>query len=227
MTDTNLVHQMFETQLELVERFDEIERENGFLVPKPPYNIDDPHVQHRIKVVCQRTCEELAEAMLHRGELGVAIDRVPNTSIFEMAKAKISVAEKFIEEMIDSLHFLIEMSMIGGFESVQVGRCHWVWKGEKKSFTSMYEGSDPRIKAISKNCAEAILRLHLACHELKNKPWKQKLKPTDRVQFEYLMAEAWAWIGECFVEAGMTLDEVSQVYHVKRMVNHGRITQGS
>jgi len=83
----NSIVELFEYQQILITKYDQIENEvlGMPIVPKPPYNLDDPRVQYRIKDMFWRVTEELAEAV-------------------ECQPDRLHV----VEEVMDALHFLVE-----------------------------------------------------------------------------------------------------------------------
>lgn len=76
-----------------------------------------------------------------------------------------------------------------------------------------------RIKDLN---ARAIEELMEAMNTLKNKQWKQSEVPTDKVHFYEEVIDAFHFLFELCITAGMTADDVAKVYFRKHAVNKFR-----
>jgi len=96
------IAELFEYQQILITKYDQIENEvlGMPITPKPPYNLDNPRVQYRIKDMFWRATEELAEAV-------------------ECQPDRLHV----VEEVMDALHFLVEACIIANLGPEHVQNC--------------------------------------------------------------------------------------------------------
>lgn len=88
---------MMKRQLELEQKYEHIERANGFHVPEMPVDIDNAQVQWFIKDAAYRCIEELSEATNCLKNKPWKVTQVPTDQIH------------FLEEMADATHFFIRM----------------------------------------------------------------------------------------------------------------------
>src|SRR5690606_1457257 len=99
---------MWDRQAELRERYAEIERANGFYVPDGVCNLDDAKDQHFLKDFAWRITEELGEAM------NCLKNKPWKQTHMETDK------EHFVEELIDGLHFYLELLQWAGLSRERV-----------------------------------------------------------------------------------------------------------
>lgn len=104
------LEEIFAKQSELLERVAPVERGNGVAVPSPDHygKLDYRYVQHFLKDLAWCTTEELGEAM---NELK---NRPWKTSFTQTDE------EAFKEEVVDALHFFIELCIVAGFDAEEL-----------------------------------------------------------------------------------------------------------
>lgn len=172
----NIWEEIFAKQWELALKYKDIEQ-MGDLLDTLDNNINTAKGQKWIKDFAWRVTEELSEA-------------------YEVYGAH---EEHFKEELIDALHFLVELTIIAGY----------------KNYTPKFTGSiiEPW---------DTIFFMGLMCNTLKNKPWKQTQMLTDRVKFYDLLNKTWqSFYGLLRYNFGND-DEIYQYYFKKHSVNKFR-----
>lgn len=95
---------MFERQIDLMDKYHGIEKDNGHYVPpKTPVDLNNRHDQQYIKDFAWRITEEIGEAM--------------NTLKNKPWKQTemLTDEEHFLEELVDGLHFYLELLVLVGF----------------------------------------------------------------------------------------------------------------
>lgn len=96
--------EIFARQRELMDKYHLIEAANGLLVTdQVPVDLNDPRGQARLKEMAWRTVEELAEAMNELKNRPWKQSHTPTNK------------EAFREEVVDALHFFIELCILAGF----------------------------------------------------------------------------------------------------------------
>lgn len=209
---------MFERQHGLAVKYEPIEQANGLLqTPDIPVNLDDRKGQARLKDFAWRVSEELYEAT-------DALVQHPDN------------IEHFLEEMIDSLHFFLELSILCGITPEKIREYYEVPK-EVDSWEYLGQLANT-METMSKeeinNCPVALLIyvtigqcIGNAMNRLKNKPWKQTHMVTDQAAFyECIMP---TWIGYFRVlnhKYGLTPKDIFELYFKKSEVNKFRIRSG-
>jgi len=105
---------IFVAQQELIDKYHEIEYERGALVVDPEQfgDLDVRYVQWRIKDLAYRTVEELSEATN-------CLKNKPWKQT-EMVTDKVH----FYEELIDALHFFVELCITAGMTAEDVARVY-------------------------------------------------------------------------------------------------------
>lgn len=186
---------MFDKQIQLAIKYQKIEK-MGNLLKETATNVDTPNGQKWIKDFAWRVTEELAEAQ-------EAFDEWEELMKEEMGQDTNPYAEEhythYLEELIDALHFLIELTIIAGY--------------------------DKNIVTDPSSCNESwdvVYQLGLMCNCLKNKPWKQTHMLTDRVKFEKYLKEAWRSMMGKFLNAELTHEDIYDLYFKKNAVNQFR-----
>jgi len=165
MVPENIWQSIFNKQMELAKKYSDIES-MGDLLQTTANNIDTGKGQKWIKDFAWRVTEELAEAFeaKYEGSGKKIIDMVEDVSEYE---------EHFKEELADSLHFLVELTIIAGYHH------GFVLKALKEHKTEYEEAW------------LVVYYLGLMCNTLKNKPWKQSQMLTDRPKFEKYLMSTW------------------------------------
>lgn len=209
---------MFERQHGLAIKYLPIEKDNGLLQTEDfPVNLDDRRGQARLKDFAWRTLEELYEAT-------DALVQHPDNP------------EHFLEEMIDSVHFFIEMNLLCGITPQKI-RDYYSIPENIDSFEYLEKVSNT-IETFSaeeiKKIPEVFL-IHItigqcignAMNRLKNKPWKQTHMVTDKEAFYNCLMPA--WIGYFRVlshKYGLSANDIFTLYFKKSEVNKFRIRSG-
>jgi len=211
--DGPIILTIFNLQLELMKKYDEIEKRNGFQVPSSPYHIDNNQVQARIKDLFWRATEELAEAL----ETTPSLVALKNWSVEWDKDSKI---RHFFEEIADAVHFLVEASLVGGGQFFAEG---------------MVPFMDNRLPVIKKppfNCPsynhldllawKIVYHMGLAANCLKNKPWKVTQMSTDSQQFRLALLNSWEAFCQLWKSFGGSQEELYILYAKKNLVNQWR-----
>lgn len=184
----DVLPKIFAHQKELMERFHHIELANLPELRHPSYtlplNLDHMRAQLRLKEYAGRITEELVESKLTT----------------EIAKAR--------EEVIDALHFLVELFIMLGLEAEFFDE-----DPEPYFFTGDGFGS-------------VMAKLWGAMNMLRFRPWKQTAVATDRDKFLVQIKSLWFRFADVFVELDMSTEEVLGIYLGKNAINHTRIMTG-
>lgn len=187
------MQRVFDKQKELMAKFGEIERNNGYsYVPTGRLDIDQPQDQLKIKELVGRIYEELAEAQNANDGYGDEPAEV---------------------EMIDALHFITELTIHLGYDWFDI------------------EGSLVEQGYIQFNFEMGVYFLYrqlgMFTNTLKNRPWKQSMKPTNKQEFAISLIMIWQIyfdiMGSCF---DYTIDDIIEAYLAKHKVNLDRIEDG-
>lgn len=101
----DLLATIFAGQRQLMEEYDEIERRNGAVVPRPEFfgQLDAREVQIRLKDLAWRVTEEISEAT-----------NTLKNKPWKQTFVATDVAH-FEEEVADALHFFVEFLITAGF----------------------------------------------------------------------------------------------------------------
>lgn len=182
----NVDKKIFMKQLELVKKYKEIEK-----LPDWPLNLNLYEHQIIIKDFKQRGMEEIAEA-------------------YEAYDA--GDIEHFKEELIDALHFLVELNILVGKDFNFFTR----FKNKKRPKPVPKAALMYRIGLIS-------VSYGLVCNCLKNKPWKQTQMQTDEKKFYTALKRAYLVFQRLFYAIGMDRDDIYNYYFRKHKVNEFRI----
>lgn len=199
-TPDNIWKEIFNKQWELALKYSEIE-EMGNLLQTLETNIDTAFGQAFIKDFAWRTTEELAEAT--EAYQSIKTDDL-DVYYLEEHFAETEHSMHYLEELIDALHFLTELTLIAGFNYEIV-----------KAYESPSKGpSTPW---------DIVYNLGLMCNCLKNKPWKQTQMLTDRVKFEQYLKISWAHLVRILFQNNLTTKDIYNLYFKKQEVNKFRI----
>lgn len=202
---------IFVRQNELIHKYHQLEENNvGHKLPfadrEHPFDLNDPASQLRLKDFAWRVTEEIAEAT----ECQAAEDQT-----------------HFLEELIDALHFLAEMTIYCGITPDHIINRVIAWdslairNGDRlKDCFSMRSPECFSLRELAWGVVESIGK---AMNQLKNKPWKNTHMLTDKERFKNLMLEAWI----CFIwllqEADLDAEKTIIFYLNKNAVNQFRI----
>ena len=213
--EMDMLDLMFKRQHELAIKYLPIEEANGLLqTPDIPVNIDDKKGQARLKDYAWRVQEELYEAT-------DALIQHPDNR------------EHFLEEMIDSIHFFIELNILCGISPKEI-RTYYEIPENMDSFTYLENTAKalPDVENLDfKYIPDALLIYSYigqpvgnAMNRLKNKPWKQTHMVTDKQAFMDCIMPT--WIGYFKVlskKHGLTAKDIFTLYFKKSEVNKFRI----
>ena len=195
---------IFNHQRELMGRFHAIEQSNGFRRAALPLCLDRHISQERLRGLAWHVIEEFGEAV----------------------EAPIN---EFHEEMVDTLHFLVELMITAGCE---VHHMVSVVDTEHDSLSYLYMQAEKEWPAgFSPPTVEVcqlsfVISLARAMHVLKNKPWKQTSREVDiPVFFARLRIALVDFIALCRW-SGLPAQELYDRYFQKNAINHQRIEQG-
>ena len=214
--EKDMLDLMFNRQHELAIKYLPIEGANGLLqTPDSPVNIDDRKGQARLKDYAWRVQEELYEAT-------DALVQHPDNP------------EHFLEEMIDSIHFFIELNILCGIGPKEIKEYYEVPAGNTDTL-SYLEGVSKGL-VISENIdmkyiPDALLiytyigqPIGNAMNRLKNKPWKQTHMVTDKQAFIDCLMPAWIGYFKVLSEKhGLEAKDIFTLYFKKSEVNKFRI----
>lgn len=200
---------IFKRQKELMKKYHVIEAASGLLQTYDvPVDLDDAKGQARIKDFAWRCTEELMEAM----------DAYQNKTHFE-------------EEIADALHFLVELIILAGLTAKDMGEYICLpgtiisYRGE-----SIPDNLDLlfvcythwKTMTVKQMVLKFLISLGMTCHLLKNKPWVQTQRLTDRDEFKKRLIETFqGFIGICLV-AKIGAESLYSLYFRKSDVNRFR-----
>lgn len=216
---TDRLKEIFVHQEALMIRFKEIERNNGFHLncPDLSVDIDDSFGQARLKDTAWRIVEELGEAL---------------------QASKDNDKELHTDEISDVLHFLVELCILANYRPDMIPTKDFgldadildQWFMSAKSRDDEY--SIPELYGNDNYSAHVIATglmvesLAMACNTLKNKPWKQSLKRTDRSLWQMRIQETWMRFSDLCIVSGLGPDDLYQAYLKKAAVNAERQRSG-
>ena len=181
----DLIGAIFARQRELMKKYHHIESKNGLLqTPDVPVDLHDRFGQARIKDMAWRMTEEFTEATDAREH-----------------------REHYLEELIDALHFLVELMILGDYQPEE----------------SLHDWFDDFQEAGPTTPYDVIERIGCACNTLKQKPWKSSHMLTDVDKFRSHLVEAWAAFVRLMITEGLTPEDVYDLYFRKSSVNAFRI----
>lgn len=180
--------EIFNHQRQLMGRFHHIEVGNLPELRDPAYtaplDINLMRAQLRLKEYAWRVTEELIESKLTHD------------------------LEKAQEEVIDALHFMVEMFILLGLEA---------------DFFDV----DPEPDFFVGDTFQTFLaKIGMTMNMLRFRPWKQTAQATDREKFLFNIRSCWFRFVDIFAELAMTPDDVYLAYIGKNKVNHERINDG-
>lgn len=205
MEENSVLSSVFAKQKELMEKYEHIERDNGFYVPEQfPLDINNKHHQLKIKEFAWRITEELSESI---AELGPGREKALK------------------EELADVLHFNSELTIMLGMERevndfLQELSKDWLQHVADADFMGPLTSCGLRLYG------SITYHLSMACHKLKNKPWKQSHKETNVEEFKKDFLLFWKYYMVMVAKAGMSIDDLIEEYHKKHKINVARQENG-
>lgn len=193
---------IFEKQRELANKYVEIE-EMGDLLDKTKTNLDTLEGQIWLKDFLYRTIEEVGESF----------EVVRNHSHWDFVEDVNRI--HYSEELIDALHFFVELCIIAGIER------------EEFKDISKYGHVDMLEIGLTNNSFsirhwEIVEALTLAGNKLRNKKWKKTHVLTDRKIFFDYLEEAFDRLIGCLRAVGLNDVDIYNLYFKKNKVNQFR-----
>lgn len=200
MSNVDRMRLIFNRQRELMEKYHPIEEANGLMQTTDcPVDIDSREGQARLKDFAWRITEEMGEAFTARG------------------------TDFYREELMDVLHFLTEFTILAGLDYDFLNK---IEKWEDYLDTCCNLAYHYRLVKLDTLFTHTLTTLAMTCNHLKNKPWKQTLRPTDKLAFEALIRNTWIWFFAILLEEGMTSEDVLEGYLGKSEINRVRQAEG-
>jgi dimeric dUTPase (all-alpha-NTP-PPase superfamily) len=196
-----------------MDRYHVVEQENlGRVLPDPhKIDLDAQEDQLRLKEYSWRVTEELAEAT----------ECVP-------CDGKLDELH-FLEEMIDALHFSVELFIMSGLtvndittEPNRLTFLYELWE-DSQVFPTASGGSRSFYNTIHIRTWETVEILGTTMNCLKNKPWKTTHMVTDKSEFRRLMAKFMHSLLRLMWVSGFNPKTLTQLYLNKNAVNQFRI----
>lgn len=206
---------IFDRQRHLMKKYHVIEATSGLLQTyNVPVDLDDAKGQARIKDFAWRCTEELMEAMdAHQHKI------------------------HFGEEIADAFHFLVELIILSGltamdmamhlYPDIKVG----ILPNEGIPLQEIEDKLDLLFRSYSIEgkagsirfvVTEFLIALGMTCHTLKNKPWVQTQRITDKEEFKKRLVKTFQeFIGIC-IAAEIDSESLFNLYFRKSKVNEFR-----
>lgn len=184
---------IFKKQNALLEKYKDIEK-----LPEWPMSLNIRHSQVVIKDFLWRVTEEVSESYETILDL--------NTQVFD---PETGLELHQIEELIDGLHFFIELAILVGLDE------EWAQTTAKAELNEKY-------LSVNEGYLMLYARLGLIGNTLKNKPWKQSFVPTDYEKFHELFTNAFIEYIRLFNTLGVDEKILWDFYSRKNQVNQFR-----
>lgn len=213
--EKDMLDLIFERQHGLAIKYLPVEKENGLLQTEIfPGDLDDRFSQARMKDFAWRVQEELYEALdalvIHKDNL-----------------------THFIEEMIDSIHFFVELCLFCDYDTNTIKEFYSIPDNEDKLkyLVGLASQVDKQSGEMDQAVPTALLvsatigqSIGNAMNRLKNKPWKQTHMVTDKEAFKVNLLSAWLGFFRVLCNKyGLTAEDVFTCYFKKSEVNKFRI----
>lgn len=131
------------------------------------------------------------------------------------------------EELADVLHFLVELALLLGYDHTVVPES-LVEDEDRLAFLLRASEADPLVfPDFETNARFGILANLVLADLIKNKPWKQTLRPppAEKAQLEAVQGMFY-WYGATVRTAGISAAEIFQAFVGKDAVNHNRVVTG-
>jgi hypothetical protein len=194
---------IFEHKRASSKHFREVQRKHN-LVPTPD-----------VMIASANTREGAHE--LHKGLHWI------NLELSEFIGAK---PEERPEELADVLHFLVEFAILAGYDHTVIPES--TRDGEDRLDLILVASSeDPFVfDEPIMNARFTILQALQIAEILKNKPWKQTLKPVDEKELKLRLAGLFYWYGATVRTARLTAQDLFDQFERKEKINYERITTG-
>jgi dimeric dUTPase (all-alpha-NTP-PPase superfamily) len=196
-----------------MDKYHVLEQQNlGRVLPDPhKIDLDAQEDQLRLKEFSWRVTEELAEAT-ECVQCGGKLDEL-----------------HFLEEMIDALHFSVELFMMSGLtvndlttEPNRLTFLYELWE-DSRVFPTASGNSRSFYNTIHIKTWETVEILGTAMNCLKNKPWKTTHMVTDKAAFRHLMTRFMHSLLRLMWVSGFNPKTLTQLYLNKNAVNNFRL----
>jgi len=195
----NYLEEIFKKQRALMDKYHTIElRSNIFeyMDHSVPVDLHTTAGQARLKHLAWCTVEEIAEAL---DGVGVRNKK---------------------EEVVDALHFLVELIITAGYDHNWLGSLERQWRSTELNVHSTVSKMGDAVTGF-------LNVFGMAMNQLKNKPWKQAHKPTDVAKFEaYLALSFYHYILIARTFGIETPEELYHLYAHKEEINKKRQESG-
>lgn len=215
--------EIFEKQTATMEKFHHIEKANGGLQTEDvPVDLDSFPGQARLRDFGWRITEELIEALLAYRDLDYLENSLMTLSgePIDLCQRKVELWSKTKEELMDCLHFIVEFSILCGFDfygklnTMDVLNHH---------LSSSYP---QRVGSFDQGILLVIEKLGVALNILRNRAWKQTARPTDYKSFYASTQMMWSSFLDLLKFMGFTPRSVFIGYCGKNEINKQRQESG-
>lgn len=199
---------IFQRQKDLWDKYHHIEVKSGLRITEDcPVNLNDRRGQFQLKDYAWRIMEELGEAVDAMNDF-----------------------DHHVEELIDGLHFLTEMTILAGkdWDTLEEDVMHKdrlddLVERARGILSPLYEENlSPARDILPRMVTLLVKELGMMCNCLKNKPWKQSMMITDEAVFYYQLQKVWEAYTAILVNAGMNSEGICDTYLRKSQVNQFR-----
>jgi len=199
----DLLGSIFEKQQELANKYVEIEG-MGNLLDKTETNLDTKVGQMWIKDFLYRTIEEVGESY----EVIFAHGIRPFERLSEEEEIH------YAEELIDGLHFLVELCIIAGIKKNDIA--------ENLNHLGDHYEDGMESNDFKRRHWNIVYYLTLAGNKLRNKKWKQTEVLTDRPIFKNNILNAFESLITALRAVGYNSQDIYSLYFKKNKVNQFR-----
>lgn len=250
---------IFNRQKELMEKYHHIEAKSGLCQTSDcPVNLDDKRGQARLKDFAWRATEEVAEALEVLPKISEDVDKLKEydkllarykemedednkeeieTVLERLIPIKDSMESNILhlrEELVDSLHFFTEFTILAGLspedlitdDEVQKEQILDTLEDTGLDILDFWVAGIVGNGLIESNIEVAGMRfitsLGICCNFLKNKPWKQTQMVTDKVRFKNQVRSTWLAMIRLLISAGLDSHDIAELYLKKSQVNKFR-----
>ena len=201
----NRLEEIFNKQKELMVKYHEIEENSGIVTTtKVPLDLDEQKDQQRVRDFAWRLTEELAE------------------TIHEVEIQNGEVTEEVKEEIVDCLHFLTEMTIAVGVEPHEVIETRPYHLDNLQTLFDEGQRLAMSHESIHETITSFISKLGMTINTLKNKAWKQTMKPTDKGVFYTRLEYTWVHFFAIVASVNLSDGDIYQKYVFKNEKNKQR-----
>lgn len=186
-----------EHQRGMMNRFNEIETQNGFWRALPAaFNLQDPHDQTLLRRYAWQVTEEVCEVLDAWND------------------------DSRAEEIADVYHFLIELAIVGGLVN---DLCELLPQTLEEHF-ELIPKSERNDSRFSPRDYWLMFIEHVAMtmNQLKNRPWRKDHRPTNPSEFVKDLYECFIGFYHAAAASGQTALSLSLAYSLKAAINEKR-----